>query len=221
MKVKYLLLILICGIILGCSESDGDYANREAGAVDFDVNGLKLGMNASEVKSKIHNCKDDKFNVANRQILRSLECGKTLNANTKKLYISFDNKRKIINITKYKFFTAEPNYESIQEQLYKKYGRPDKKAQSKSTRNEDITEYLCWGDCIVKTVNNSSWTGERINYSESKKSLLIEYNSYVNNNSFYITYILRNGKDYNLFLMWLEKARKAYKTRNNNSSLDL
>ena len=133
---------------------------------DFDIKGIKLGMTSSQLKKIIKWCR-------NTPELKEVQIGKTISnfemwcmtGNDSYLYL-FDENKKLYLIKRDLSYKTEkiPNWKLINKKIIKKYGEPLVNGSYVGLVGEKKENHFshCWGACVVKTANNGSYVGNKI-----------------------------------------------------------
>lgn len=188
---------------------------------NFDIKGIKLGMNKSEVLKKMP-CSSPEIFPTNE--IGSLICSTMIRCYKKKndnfFAVELDHNGKVYSVNKRISFEVKPNLKKIEKKLISKYGQSNiraKKTPSYSNNNKGYYKEYCWGDkCKKKILNNKYFKGSEIK-SSGYISLLVTYSD------FYITdsgtldnqieFTLRNLKQSNKNYDWIKKQEQLYQAQ--------
>lgn len=187
---------------------------------NLDIKGIKLNDSISQIKQKIYGCVTDSHGIGGeKKITSMLRC----RPNKHESYIVYvGNDDKAFDIERIKYFKAKPIVRKIEEQIYRKYGQPDKTAVATNStiRYEKSYEYA-WGDYDFSLHDGEYWKGSSVYVSKKGKALLISYKTNTGNPLIKFRLIDKNREE--KFSNWLHATRKRNNEidRRSESKLDL
>jgi len=186
---------------------------------DFDINGIKLGMNVQEAFEKMPCANPDKHNdkLSNGKIASMYS--RCLDDKGDVVFLVESNHNGLLHrITKRITFKVKPNFQKIKNKLWQKYGKADIVTKfGPGYINKLFKGYIkefCWGkSCTIKQEDGKYFEGNTIvSSSENNIHFHIEYRDGTFDGEIknYIKFSFYNPKMQMLDYEWKEKEDLIY-----------
>ena len=140
------------------------------------------------------------------------------------IQVILDHNYYVISIEKSIKFNVEPDFNKIENKIFRKYGKASKIAKEKTTSKGSGERIVyCWGDnCKTLRKNTNYWYGTEMDSPNDITSLIIKYENYyfdskVNSLNFFIRDSNKEAENFS----WEQKEKKLYKEQQKQKASDI